>query len=40
MALRTIFLPITFSTLSCDSCSRDTFSGRSSESTTPTTNDR
>merc|ERR1719439_218655 len=34
-ALRTSFLPITFKTLCCWSVSRETLSGRSSESTTP-----
>merc|ERR1719387_2832193 len=34
-ALRTNFLPITLSTLCCCRVSRDTFNGRSSESTTP-----
>jgi len=33
--LRTSFLPITLRILCCCSCSRDTFSGRSSLSTTP-----
>merc|ERR1719377_1023 len=34
-ALRTSFLPMTFRTLCCCRVSRDTFRGKSSESTTP-----